>query len=105
VIAAGCVVVLAAGIAAGAALTGDVRVWQLVALAATLAGVISLLFADLTSHWRRDPEVEAALPPQGARARHREERRDLNRDGNLRSIGHSMLLFGAAALLGLFLRS
>lgn len=103
-IAASLVVLLAAGIAAGSALIGDVRVWQSVALVATLAGVISLLLADLTSHWRSDPDVEAALPPQGERARQREARRDINRDGNLRSVGHSMLLFGAAALVGLYLR-
>jgi drug/metabolite transporter (DMT)-like permease len=104
VIAAICVALLAIGIAAAALLSGDVRVWQLIALIATVTGVIFLLFADLTAHWRRDPDVEAALPPQGQRSRIREERADLDRDGSLRSIGHSLLLFGAAAVLGLYLR-
>ncbi|WP_425840967.1 hypothetical protein [Microbacterium sp. PA5] len=86
-------------------LTGDVRGWQFMALMATVVGVILLLFADLTTHWRRDPQVEAALPPQGERSQLKEQRGDHDRDGNLRSLGHSLLLFGAAAVVGLFLRS
>jgi hypothetical protein len=104
IIAAVSVATLAIGIAAAALLLGDVRMWQLIALISTVTGVIFLLFADLTAHWRRDPDVEAALPPQGQRSRLREERDDRNRDGSLRSIGHSLLLFGAAAVLGLYLR-
>ena len=104
VIAAIAVAVLAVAIAMAAWSTGDVRVWQFMALLATVVGVVLLLFADLTTHWRRDPHVEAALPLQGQRSQLKEQRADHNRDGNLRSVGHSLLLFGAAAVVGLFLR-